>query len=304
MESNRRSFLKHTASLMGMTILSPSLNGLANVSRNINDLIDTSNLTIYQSNDLNLSIHPSIYNKIRSELSQQTSKGLTVDAGNLFNLDKINLEMLHSINSVGYHAVALSPNYLKADIQTFLKLAKSFNFPFVNCNYSSNEAGWSESIKQYVIFNTKNLKIGITSVAQNYVNSKIIVENPYKAANSIAKKLKSENKCDLVICLSQLGMDKTKMNSKDLAIESKNIDFVLSTSEGQKLNYPLILRNKNDHEVILMQGGSGGELICKSVIGYDNNKYRNQFHQEFIMPTKSFASKTDIHKTVKNLQNV
>ena len=304
MESNRRSFLKHTASLMGMTILSPSLNGLANVSRNINDLIDTSNLTIYQSNDLNLSIHPSIYNKIRSELSQQTSKGLTVDAGNLFNLDKINLEMLHSINSVGYHAVALSSNYLKADIQSFLKLIKSFNFPIVNCNYLSNEVGWSESIKQYVIFNTKDLKIGVTSVAQNRVNSKIKFENPYKAANKIAKKLKSENKCDLVICLSQLGMDKTKMNSKDLALKSKNIDFVLSTSEGQKLNYPLILKNKNDHEVILMQGGNGGELISKSVIGYDNDKLRNQFHQEFIMPTKSFARKTDIYKTIKNLQNV
>ncbi|WP_291120037.1 hypothetical protein [Empedobacter sp. UBA7248] len=304
MESNRRSFLKHTASLMGMTILSPSLNGLANVSRNIHDLIDTSHLTIYQSNDLNLSFHPSIYNKIRSELNQQISKGLTVDAGNLFDLDKINLEMLQSINSIGYHAVALSSNYLKTDIQSFLKLAKSFNFPLINCNYSSNETGWSESIKQYVIFNTKNLKIGITSVAQNSMNSKIIVENPYKAANRIAKKLKSENKCDLVICLSQLGMDKTKTNSRDLAIASKNIDFVLSTTEGQKLNYPLILRNKNDQEVILMQGGSGGELICKSVIGYDNDKYRNLFHQEFIMPTKSFASKTDIHKTVKNLQNV
>lgn len=304
MESNRRSFLKHTASLMGIALLNPSLTGLANVSKNIQGLADTSNLTIYQTNDLNLSFNKSIYNTIKIGLNEQQTKGLIVDSGNLFDLEKINLEMLHSINSVGYHGVALSPNYLKVNIQSFLKLTKSFNFPFINCNYSSEESGWSESIQQYVILNTKDLRIGITSVAQIINHSKIKVKNPYKAANHIAKKLKTEDKCDLVICLSQLGMDKNKLNSRDLATQSKHIDLVLSTTEGQKMSYPLVLSNKNMHEVILMQGGKGGELICKSVIGYDANKLRNHFHQEFIMPNNSFASNIDIHKTVKKLQNV
>lgn len=304
MESNRRSFLKHTASLMGIAMLNPSLKGLANVSKNIQGLADTSNLTIYQSNDVDLSFNTSIYRMIKKELNEQETKGILVDAGNLFRLEQLNQETLQSINSIGYHAVALSSNYLKLGIQPFLNLAKAFNFSFVNCNYSSKEEGWNEAVLPYVILHTKDLKIGITGVAQNSFNSSIRAENPYKAATRISKKLKTEDKCDLVICLSQLGLDKSKWNSKDLATESKNIDFVLSTSESQKLNYSLILRNKNDHEVILMQGGPGGELICRSVIGYDNDKYRNQFHQEFIMPTKSFASKTDIHKTVKNLQNV
>ncbi|MGV0751075.1 hypothetical protein [Empedobacter brevis] len=304
MESNRRSFLKHTASLMGIAMLNPSLKGLANVSKNIQGLADTSNLTIYQSNDVDLSFNTSIYHMIKKELNEQETKGILVDAGNLFRLEQLNQETLQSINSIGYHAVALSANYLKLGTQPFLNLAKAFNFSFVNCNYTSKEEGWNEAVLPYVILHTKDLKIGITGVAENSFNSSIRVENPYKAATRMAKKLKTEDKCDLVICLSQLGMDKKKLNSKDLALKSESIDFVLSTTQGQKLHYPLILKNKKEQEVILTQGGMGGELVCKNNIGYDEEKNRNVFSQEFIMPTKSFASSTEIFSKVKQLQIV
>ena len=303
MESNRRSFLKHTASLMGIAMLNPSLKGLANVSKNIQGLTDDSHLTIYQTNNMDQSIDCSIYSQIKSELNDQTN-GILVDAGNLFRLEQLNKSTFQSINSVGYHAVVLSVNYLKLGVKPFLDLAKSFDFPFVNCNYSSQEKGWNEVILPYVILHTKELKIGITGVAENVSNASIRVDNPYKAANRIAKKLKTEDQCDLVICLSQLGIDKSKWNSKDLALKSKEIDFVLSTVQGQKFNYPLILKNKKDQEVILTQGGMGGELVSKSSVGYTMQKNRISFEHAFIMPASSFAKSTEIHRKVKELQYV
>ena len=304
MESNRRSFLKHTASLMGMAMLNPSLKGLANVSKNIQGLTDDSHLTIYQTNNMDQSIDRSIYSQIKNELNNQPTNGILVDAGNLFRLEQLNKSTFQSINSVGYHAVALSNNYLKLGVKPFLDLAKSFDFPFVNCNYSSQEKDWNEVILPYVILHTKELKIGITGVAESVSNASIRVDNPYNAANRIAKKLKTEDQCDLVICLSQLGMDKNKWNSKDLALKSKEIDFVLSSVQGQKFNYPHILKNKNNQEVILTQGGMGGELISKSSVAYSMQKDRISFEHAFIMSASSFAKSTEIHRKVKELQYV
>ena len=189
-------------------------------------------------------------------------------------------------------------------MKPFIDLAKAFDFPFVNCNYSSQEKDWNEVILPYVILHSKELKIGITGVAESVSNASIRVDNPYNAANRIAKKLKTEDQCDLVICLSQLGIDKSKWNSKDLALKSKEIDFVLSTVQGQKFNYPQILKNKKDQEVILTQGGMGGELISKSSIGYTMKKDRISFEHTFIMSASSFAKSTEIHRKVKELQYV
>ena len=64
------------------------------------------------------------------------------------------------------------------------------------------------------------------------------------------------------------------------------------------------LKNKNNQEVILTQGGMGGELISKSSVGYTMQKDRISFEHTFVMSASSFAKSTEIHRKVKELQYV
>ena len=51
--------------------------------------------------------------------------------------------------------------------------------------------------------------------------------DPIKAANAVADKLKNEEKCDVVICLSHLGWDEAGLNDMEMMAKTRNIDLVL-----------------------------------------------------------------------------
>ena len=110
------------------------------------------------------------------------------------------------MNMMGYDAATLGNHEFDFGIENLARVAKMAKFPLVcaNCDFTGTMC--EGLIKPYVIIKRKGLKIGVFGLApkiqglvmqQNIQGVKYL--DPYTTANEIARKLKEDEKCDLVV---------------------------------------------------------------------------------------------------------
>jgi 5'-nucleotidase len=89
-----------------------------------------------------------------------------------------------------------------------------------------------------------------------------IYNNPIEVAKDITKKLKEEEKCDLIICLSHLGFNNKnepeKPSDVKLAQETKDIDIIIGGHSHTFLDKPVIYKNSAGKNVVINQVGAYG----------------------------------------------
>lgn len=121
-----------------------------------------------------------------------------------------------------------------------------------------------EQNADYQIIDKGGLRTGIISVTSgdNDVVNK---------ANSLGAYLKKEKKCQVVVCLSQLGF-KNSHNALDdvkLAEASLNLDIIISGHTQNFSPRPVVIANKKRQEVII-HASAGTEASCGKIeIGFD-----------------------------------
>ena len=89
----------------------------------------------------------------------------------------------------------------------------------------------------------------------------------------MTSKLKFEEKCDLVICISHLGHQYQidKISDTKLAKLTSNIDLIIGGHTHTLLKEPLILNNSLGEEVIINQVGSSGVFVGRIDFNFTNN---------------------------------
>ena len=310
MSSPRRSFLKSSGILAGVTLLGKPLQALADVSKKINTIDAGRCVNIFQTNDMNSQIKSNQngfggLEKVHALMASEDVSGLVVDGGNFLDRQQ-NWERqeraIDLMNKIGYHAVTIGINELSLGQVGFSELIPQMNFSLVNCNYSFSNSVLSAAVKPYIVIKTKGLKVGVTGVGPQLDIEGVLFENPYAATNRTAEYLKEELGCDLVICLSQLGFDEDKFNSKELAEASAHIDFIASGSSNKILQGAMILKNRDKHDVVLSQAGENGMIIGKTRFGFDENKQRTDFHHKYLIAGLAHKDQfAQAHVVLRNL---
>lgn len=126
--------------------------------------------------------------------------------------------------------------------------------------------------ENYTIITKEGIKTGVIQVNPNDVD---VIKN----VDLLAGYLKTEKKCQLVVCVSQLGYkQKNAIDDLSLAYESKNIDVIIN---GHSTNFSpktLTVPNKDKKEVII-QSSKGNATACgKLEIGFDENGVKKHIH--------------------------
>ena len=91
---------------------------------------------------------------------------------------------------------------------------------------------------------------GLTS---GEVLQKMHYKDPIETANRLAKKLKKRG-CDMVICLTHLGVKK----DVQLAEKSQNIDLIIGGHSHTFMEEPMIEQNLDGKDVVIIQTGAQG----------------------------------------------
>jgi len=276
---NRRKFI-YNSSIASLSVL-----GLNSCSQLLRDV----KITILHSNDVHSQIEPfpvnhdkfpnrggfakraCIFDGIRS-VNPNT---LIFDAGDIFqgtpyfNFFQGELE-LKLMKEMGYNAATIGNHEFDAGLDTLKKNILKTNFQFIISNYDFTNTELDGITTPYKIYRKEGVKIGVFGLGielRGLVNPDLYKEtkyyDPVEISNEMVKILKNEKECDLIICVSHLGHEynSEKISDVKLAKLTNDIDLIIGGHTHTFLKEPLIIKNKNNDNVIINQVGSGGVYL-------------------------------------------
>jgi len=290
---NRRKFIRNiSAGAAGIGI------GLAPLQ-----LVAKKNLvtiTILHTNDLHSHIEPfsadsgklsgkgglahisGLVKKIRDE-NQNT---LLFDAGDMFqgtpyyNYYKGEL-IMKIMSDMGYDAGTIGNHEFDDGLEGIFNSLPAARFPLINSNYDFSETILAGKFPRWKIFKQDGIKIGVYGlgielnglVADKNIG-KTIYNDPLKTAFEMESFLKNDKYCDLVICLSHLGLryEGTKISDMVLAAETSATDLIIGGHTHSYIEEPIVLKNKAGKQVIVNQASWGGLVLGKIDFIFDPTK--------------------------------
>jgi len=285
---NRRKFIKQgSLSLLGLSLLpNTALARRKNVK-----------ITILHTNDMHSHIEPfkSGRNKGLGGMAQRAAliknirekedHVLLLDAGDIFqgtpyfNFYDGELE-LKLMSKMKYDAATLGNHDFDNGLESLKKQLLHAEFPFLIANYDFSNTILKDKFKAYKVFNKGGVKIGVFGIGielNGLVPKELYGETNYKdpieRANHYAYLLKEREKCDLVICLSHLGLKyKTnKVSDMNLASQTRNIDLIIGGHTHTFLEEPISVINMDKREVLINQVGWGGVNLGKIDFNFNRN---------------------------------
>ncbi|GAA3589026.1 metallophosphatase [Flavivirga amylovorans] len=157
------------------------------------------------------------------------------------------------------------------------------NFQFVSANYDFSNTIMNTHTKPYKVFKKNNLKIGVFGLGielNGLVDPSMYKEtqyiDPIEIAQDMSRILKTEEHCDLIICLSHLGYnykkDPNKISDLKLAKATKDIHLIIGGHTHTFLSKPTIVKNIEDKNVLVNQVGCYGINLGKIDFHFDSNK--------------------------------
>jgi len=264
----------------------------------------TKHITILHTNDTHSHIDPfdSSHSKYpnqggiarRATLVEQIRKEnpntLLLDAGDIFqgtpyfNYYGGELE-LKLMSMMKYDASTLGNHEFDNGLEGFLAPLPNANFDFINSNYAFSNTILDGYIKKYKILNVDGLKIGIfgLGVQLEGLVSKVnynetVYLDPIEIAQDMARLLKHEKKCDMVICLSHLGYQYNTNQVSDvvLAGHTRDIDLIIGGHTHTFLNKPTVIKNIDQKDVIINQVGCFGINLGRIDFYFETDKTNTQ----------------------------
>jgi 5'-nucleotidase len=207
----------------------------------------------------------------------QNPNTLLFDAGDMFqgtpyfNYYKGEL-MLKVMSAAGYDAGTIGNHEFDNGLQGILDPLPNAKFPIINSNYDFSDTILADKFLRWKIFNRSGIKVGVYAVGvelhglvakKNYENT--IYNDPIKVAVEMESFLKNKKKCDLVICLSHLGLHYKNNTVCDtiLAEETSMTDLIIGGHSHSWLEEPIVKKNKAGKQVIINQAWWGGLVLGK-----------------------------------------
>jgi 5'-nucleotidase len=137
-------------------------------------------------------------------------------------------------------------------------------------------------VKLYKIVYKDGIKVGVFGIGieleglvdkKNYKET--VYNDPVSVSQDMARILKQEEKCDLVICLSHIGYqyknEPDKISDVRLATLTKDIDLIIGGHTHTFLDKPTIIKNADGKDVLVNQVGCYGVNLGRIDFYFDSD---------------------------------
>ncbi|NMH29133.1 bifunctional metallophosphatase/5'-nucleotidase [Flavobacterium silvaticum] len=259
-------------------------------------------LTILHTNDVHSYIdpfpmdHPKFPGKggvarraaIIEQIRAEQPNVLLFDAGDIFqgtpyfNYYGGELEM-KLMSMMKYDLGTLGNHDFDNGVEGFYKQMPHADFGFVSANYDFSKTILKDLIPPYHIFKRHGIKIGVFGLGvafeglvdpKNYGQTVYI--DPLGVAKEMVSELKTNQKCDFIICLSHLGYDyinePAKISDIKLAAQTSGIDLIIGGHTHTFLEKPSIVKNLEGHDVVINQTGCYGVNLGRIDVFFEKGK--------------------------------
>jgi len=213
---------------------------------------------------------------------------LLLDAGDIFqgtpyfNFYGGELEF-RLMSKLGYDAATIGNHDFDNGLDGLLAQIPNADFPFVSANYDFSRTVMEGQVKPYTIFEPDGIRTGVFGLGiqlEGLVTPSLYKEtrylDPIGVAQDAVLKLRQEEKCDLVICLSHLGYkypdNPDRVSDVSLAAATEGIDLIIGGHTHTFLDHPVICRNRQDEQMLVNQVGCYGLNLGRIDFYFDSRK--------------------------------
>lgn len=292
--SNRRDFLKQVAIATAGLSLSTLPQKL--IAKRV-----SSKITLLHTNDIHCHINPfsegalagkgglarlsGMIEKVRRE----EPNVMLLDSGDMFQgtpfFNNFKGELIFKVMSkMGYQATTLGNHEFDNGMETLVRSMGHAKFPIINSNYDFSDTPYAGEFPPFHLFHQKGVKVGVYGLGveleglvdpANYGNTRY--NDPIEVAQKMERLLKENHHCDLVICLSHLGLEYTregqenKISDKKLAPHTRYTDIIMGGHSHTYMEKPHYTTNAEGKQVLINQAGWGGLYLGRIDVYFDSS---------------------------------
>ena len=214
--------------------------------------------------------------KYINQIREENPYVILLDAGDFFqgtpyfSLFKGDVE-IDLMNALGVDAACFGNHEFDNGVDALAQKLSKAEFPVVNANYDVSKTPLKEIIKPYTVIERGEKRIGVIGLCinlQGLVNPKrtgdIKYSHPYKIVNKLARKLRKDEKCDLVILLTHCGFKGGREQKPDdqlIAANTEGVDIIIGGHSHTFITEPAIVSSKTGKKVVVVQDGAKGEEV-------------------------------------------
>ena len=199
---------------------------------------------------------------------------LLVDAGDVlqgtpyFNFYKGEVEY-KAMSAIGYDVGTLGNHEFDNGVEALAKALTFANFDIVSANYDVKGTVLEQRVKRYVVKTLAGIRVGLFGLGVSPValitpdNFKgVTYIDPVVAARDVVKKLREEERCALVVCMSHLGYN-ADAKSGDAFVVSQvdGIDFIASGHTHTFMKEPVTQTQPCGAKTTIFQVGKSGIYV-------------------------------------------
>ena len=285
---NRRTFLTTSAAFGATLVAFPG---------DVFSVADTV-ITILHTNDTHSQIDPLPANDrnagmggvarratLVKRIRKENPNTLLVDAGDVlqgtpyFNFYKGEVEY-KAMSAIGYDAGTLGNHEFDNGVDALAAALKFANFDVVSANYDVKGTVLESKVKRYVVKTLGGIRIGLFGLGVS-PTALITPENfkgvtyidPVIAAREVVKKLREEERCALVVCMSHSGYFKDgKSGDSFFASQVDGIDFIASGHTHTFMEKPVTQTQPCGAKTLIFQVGKSGIYVGRVDFTFRNGK--------------------------------
>jgi 5'-nucleotidase len=291
----RRDFIQKT--VVGSALL--TVGGLSLSSFNT---LNKKHITILHTNDVHSHIDPfpptdaknpnmggvSRRASLIESIRRENPNVLLLDAGDIFQgtpyFNYYGGELEFKLMSMMKYDLATMGNHdFDNGIDGFYSQLHNAKFDFVSANYDFKNTVLDGIVKPYKIFIKDGIKIGVFGLGveldglvdkKNYKET--VYNDPVSVSQEMTRILKTQEKCDLIICLSHIGYayknDPDKISDLKLAAATRDIDLIIGGHTHTFLDKPTIVKNLDGIDTLVNQVGCYGINLGRIDFYFDTDK--------------------------------
>jgi 5'-nucleotidase len=209
-----------------------------------------------------------LINKIRTEVPQT----LLLDAGDMFQGTpyfnyfggEIEFKLM---NAMKYDAATIGNHDFDNGVDGLARQAKNAEFKLLSANYNFEHTPMKGLTQPYHIFTKGKFTVGVFGLGvelKGLVDPKMFGNTAYepavKTAEKVSNYLRHEKECNLIICLSHLGLkyETNQVSDMVLAEHCSEIDIILGGHTHDFIESPIEIQSKNGQNTYISQVGWAG----------------------------------------------
>ncbi len=224
-------------------------------------------------------------------LRKENSNTLLLDAGDIFQgtpyFNYYGGELEFKLMSMlKYDAATIGNHDFDNGIDGLYAQLPHAEFQFITANYDFSNTIMDTHTKPYKVFKKDGIKIGVFGLGiqlDGLVSPSMFKEtkylDPIEISQDMTRALKTEEGCDLIICLSHLGYhygnNSDKISDLSLAKATRDIDLIIGGHTHTFLPKPTIVKNIDNKNMLVNQVGCYGINLGKIDFYFDSDKNKS-----------------------------